>query len=124
MDNILEGVIRDNLVTEENKNDSIYFEYSEKAAKQFGYHTAILNNGQKINFTCQSTGGFNDNYKFEDKVQFEPVKRTDIAKWQYDNYLSMQSKMQNVMSRRMQDEMNMRMMEDISPSYPSHRSYK
>ncbi len=109
MNNTLEGFINDNLITDENKDDVLYFEYSEKAAKQFGYHTAILNDGKRINFTSQTTGDYNQDYMWKDKVQFEPVKRIDISQWQYDNFLSMESKMSVVMSRMLQQEMNNRM---------------
>jgi hypothetical protein len=103
---ILKGQIRDNLITEENKNDIIYFTYSEQAAKRYGYHTAILKNGQRVNFTCQSKDKSTDDYKWEDKVTFEPVKRVDIVQWQYDNYLSMQSKMENITRKMMEREMD------------------
>jgi hypothetical protein len=103
---ILKGQTRDNLITDENKNEIFYFTYSEKAAKTFGYHTAILENGQKIDFTCQSSDKSTDYYKWDDKVTFEPVKRVDIAQWQYDNFLSMESKMQNVMRKMMEKEMD------------------
>jgi hypothetical protein len=124
MNNVLEGFIRDNLIMDENRDDVIHFSYSGKAAKSFGYHTAILNNGEKIKFTCQTTDkSSDDEYKWEDKVQFEPIKRIDIAQWQYDNYLSMESKMTNVMRKMIEEEARARNLDGLE-STSGYRNYR
>jgi hypothetical protein len=105
MNSTLQGVARDHVVTEENKNEIVHFAYSEKAAKQFGYHSAILKNGEKINFTCQGKQK-DSNYKWEDKVEFEPIKKSDIAQWQHDNFHTLESKINVMNQRRMEQEMS------------------
>ena len=93
------------IIMDKEANQEIYFYYSEEAAQQFGYSTAILKSGEKLNFTCQSENEFSKMYGWKDKQELGPINKSDIEKWEFKKFLNPESQLRYQMDKNLQDRM-------------------
>lgn len=104
-------------------NQEIYFYYSEEAAQQFGYSTAILKSGENLNFTNQSENGFPKMYGWKDKQELGPIKKADIEKWEFKKFLNPESQLRDQIDQDLRNRMYDEAMRHSEMNNPSHRKY-